>query len=359
MTGTIEKQGHWFCSTACIQRFEAGAGRRWFRNPTVWAAVLVGVPLAAGRFFPAAAPVAQVLWQYLVKSGWALGLGLVLGGLMDHYLSKEYISLWLTGHRRRMIIASAGLGFIASACSHGCLALSMELYRKGASVPAVITFLLASPWASFSLTLLILSLMGVKGLLIVVVALIVAITTGWIFQILERKGKLDRNPHTVSVKAGFSIWQDLKRRFRERQWTVPTLLADFKGVAQGTAALARMVLFWVALGFTLSAVFGTVVPHGWWNRFLGPGALGLLTTMGIATLFEVCSEGTAPLAVEIYKQTGALGNAFSFLMSGVVTDVTELSVVWANLGKKVVGWMLLITLPQVFFWGIWMNLLGR
>ncbi|MEK7330417.1 MAG: permease, partial [Candidatus Eisenbacteria bacterium] len=46
------------------------------------------------------------------------------------------------------------VGFLASTCSHGCLALTIELYRKGASTPAVVSFLLASPWASMSLTLL-------------------------------------------------------------------------------------------------------------------------------------------------------------------------------------------------------------
>ena len=120
-----------------------------------------------------------------------------------------------------------------------------------------------------------------------------------------------------------------------------------------------MVLLWVAIGFSLSAILGTLIPAAWWGRFLGPGWLGLLATLGLATVIEVCSEGTAPMAVELFRRTGALGNAFAFLMAGVVTDVTELSVVWANLGKKTVGWLLLATLPQVFLWGMVMNMLGR
>lgn len=315
--------------------------------------------MAAGQIFPSARPVAQALWGYLVKAGWAVALGLALGGMIDHYVPKEYISLWLTGRHRRTILTSAGLGFLASSCSHGCLALSMELYRKGASVPAVITFLLASPWASLSLTLLIVSLMGWEGLLIVLLALVVAMATGFFFQRLERRGLLDSNPHTVSVAADFSVWRDLQGRFRRRSWSFPSWAEDFRGIARGSVALSRMVLLWVVLGFTLSAFFGTVIPHGWWSRFLGPTTFGLLLTLGLAAAFEVCSEGTAPLAVELHKQTGALGNAFGFLMAGVVTDVTELSVVWANLGKKVVGWLLLLTLPQVFLLGMVMNWLGR
>ncbi len=329
--------------------------RPWWKDRVLWALALLGSVLAAGTIWPAPA---AALWGYLARAGWAVLLGLVLGGIVEHFVPKEYISLWLTGRHRRTILASAGLGFLASSCSHGCLALSIELYRKGASVPAVITFLLASPWASMSLTLLIISLMGWNGVWIVLMALLVAATTGFVFQRLEQKGLVGSNPHTVPVQAGFSIRKDLGRRFRQRRWDLPALRADIRGVAGGTWELAQMVIFWVAVGFSLSAFFGAAVPQGWWSRFLGPTPLGLAATLGLATVFEVCSEGTAPLAVELYRKTGALGNAFGFLMGGVVTDFTELSVVWANLGRKVVGWLLLATLPQVFILGMIMNLLG-
>ena len=286
-----------------------------------------------------------------------MALGLLLGWLIEHYIPTEVISRWLTGRHRRMIFASAGLGFLASSCSHGCLALSMELYRKGASVPAVITFLLASPWASLSLTLLILSLMGWNGLAVVLMALVVAVSTGFIFQWLEGNGLIGPNPHTVEVSADYSITADLRRRFIERRWTAGVVVEEMKAVARGSWNLAQMVLFWVALGFTLSALLGTVVPPGWWSRWMGPTPLGLLATLGFATVIEVCSEGMAPLAVELYHKTGALGNAFAFLMAGVVTDFTELSVIWANLGPKVVGWVLVVTLPQVFLIGWLMNML--
>ncbi len=116
-----------------------------------------------------------------------------------------------------------------------------------------------------------------------------------------------------------------------------------------------MVLLWVALGFTLSALFGTVIPQGWWSHFLGPTIPGLLATMAFAAVIEVCSEGTAPLAVELYRRTGALGNAFGFLMGGVVTDFTELSVLWAAMGPRTVFWLMAVTLPQVFLLGMLMN----
>lgn len=321
----------------------------------MWAVGIVGLTLAAGAVWAPARPAAEALWGYLTRAGWAVALGLLLGGVVDHYVPKEYITVWLAGRRRRTIVTAAGLGFLASSCSHGCLALSIELFRKGASVPSVITFLLASPWASLSLTFLLISLMGTPGLALVLMALVVAIVTGLIFQRLDRLGLLDRNPHQVAVADDFSIARDVAARFRGRSWTAAALAADARGVVRGAWGLGEMVLVWVALGFTLSAILGAAVPHGWWTRWMGPTGLGLLATMGMATVIEVCSEGTAPLAVELYRQTGALGNAFAFLMGGVVTDWTELSVLWTAIGRRTVGWLLVVTLPQVLVVGYLLN----
>lgn len=335
------------------------ATRRWYASRVLWSAAIVGAVLLAGALWPMARPASEALWGYLARGGGAVAIGLLLGGVIDHAVPKEYITVWLAGCRRRTILTAAGLGVLASSCSHGCLALAVELFHKGASVPAVITFLLASPWASLSLTLLLLSLMGTAGLVVVIGAWIIALTTGFIFQWLDRRGALDRNPHQVTVAADFSIRRDLAARWRARHWTTPAVIDDLRGIARGAWKLAEMVLLWVAIGFTASAVLGAVVPHGWWMDWMGPTAVGLLVTMVVAAVIEVCSEGTAPLAVEIYRHTGALGNAFGFLMGGVVTDWTELSLLWATIGRRTVGWLLIVTLPQVFVLSYLLNQIRR
>ena len=89
---------------------------------------------------------------------------------------------------------------------------------------------------------------------------------------------------------------------------------------------------------------------------MGPTLFGLIVTLVIATVIEVCSEGSSPLAFEIYRQTGALGNSFVFLMAGVVTDYTEIGLLWSNLGWRVALWMPLVTVPQVILLGYIFNL---
>lgn len=362
MRGTIERHGWWFCSDACAAEFlkrkaDTKTRRRYpFLDPWIWVPVS-GVALATiGLVWPAAGPVSAGYLAYIRKVLLPFLLGLLIGGVIDHFIPHEYIVKLLSGPRKRVIARATFLGFLASTCSHGVLALTMELFRKGASVPAVISFLLASPWASMALTFLLLSLFGPPGLLFIAGALGIAALTGLIFQRLDRRGLLDANPATVPVQE-FSIRKDLQARLRAYPWTADQLRMDVRGIVHGMLPLGRMTLGWVQLGLVLGSVLGLWVPHHVFEQWMGPTPAGLACTLGAASIIEVCSEGTAPLAYELFRHTGALGNAFAFLMAGVITDYTELAAVWTTIGRRTVLWLLAVALPLVFGLGLILNLL--
>ncbi len=356
MPGTIERHGHRFCGTSCIAEFERRRGnppvvwRRWF-DPWVWVPVSGVAFVLAGERWSALASARAIYLAYLTMVAGPLAIGLLLGGLIDRFVPRESVIALLTGHRKRVIARSTLLGFLASSCSHGCLALAMELYRKGASVPAVVSFLLASPWASMSFTLMLLGFFGARGLLIIGGALGIAFVTGLIFQRLARRGLIEANPLTIVASAIAPS--------TPRQWTVQQLGADLVGVAQGIVPLGRMILGWVQVGLLAGALIGAFVPPHVFHRFFGPSLGGLLATLLAATVTEVCSEGSAPLAFELFRQTGALGNAFVFLMAGVITDYAELGAVWTNIGRRTVGWLLAVTLPLVLLLGWRLNVWSR
>jgi len=244
-----------------------------------------------------------------------------------------------------------------SACSHGILALSMQIHKKGASNPAVVSFLLASPWANFTVTVMLVGFFGLKGLFIIIAAIIVAINTGFIFMFLEKKGLIEKNKNIVEVPEKFSILDDIQARFRNYKFNLANIASDFKGVLIGAWALSEMVLWWIILGLAIASLAGAYIPVHFFHKFMGPTLLGLLVTLALATVIEVCSEGSSPLAFEIYRQTGALGNSFVFLMAGVATDYTEIGLLWANVGRRTALWMPVITVPQVVLIGCLFNLI--
>ena len=347
---------YFFCSHTCRDKF---LKEPFYKNKFFIVSSAVCFLILASVFFPFLAPFRVSFLSYFKKIWWAVLAGLLLGGVIDHYVPQEYISKILSRKKPTTILNAVFLGFLMSACSHGILALSIQLHKKGASNPAVVSFLLASPWANLTITVMLIGFFGLKGLFIILSAIVVAINTGFIFMLLEKKGLIEKNTNTVELAEGFSIIQDYRRRLKEYKFSLPTFASDVKGILKGTLLLSDMVLWWIILGMTIASLAGAYIPVHFFHKFMGPTFLGLLVTLALATIIEVCSEGSSPLAFEIYRQTGALGNSFVFLMAGVATDYTEIGLLWTNVGRRVALWMPIITVPQILLLGYLANILLR
>lgn len=361
---------YYFCSSHCRDKFTKLQGikepvcsvspkKSFFKNKLFIVSTVTAILLMASLLIPQLEPFRKAFLIYIKSIWWAVSLGLLLGGIIDYYVPQEYISKVLSRQHPKTILNAVGLGFLMSACSHGILALSIQLHKKGASNPAIISFLLASPWANVTITLMLFSFFGLKGLFIVVAAIIVAINTGLIFMFLERKGLIEKNKNIVEFSGDFSIIKDIKTRTKNYKFSLAALTGDFKGVVKGSLALSDMVLWWIILGMLIASTAGAYIPTHIFHKFMGPTVLGLFVTLALATVIEVCSEGSSPLAFEIYRQTGALGNSFTFLMAGVATDYTEIGLIWSNVGRRTALWLPIVSVPQIILLGYLFNIFVR
>ena len=306
---------------------------------------LLFIVVFALSFLPALQSFNESLMSYLGIIWWAVLLGLALGGLIDYFVPQEFIFKYL-GQKKKMTIVYAVIGgFLMSACSHGILAIAIQLYKKGASIPAVITFLLSSPWANLPVTILLFGFFGAKALIFILAAMFIALVTGAVFMILE-KTKLIEQTKEVVMSTEYT-WERVKN-FNMKK--------SVRGVTHGSINLANMVLWWILVGVLFAAVIGAYIPEHLFHQYLGPMFAGLLLTLAFATIIEVCSEGSSPIAFELFTKLGVLGNPFVFLMAGVATDYTEIGLIWANIGKKTAIWLPIITVPQILLFGYLFNI---
>jgi len=376
MKGTIAAHGHYFCSEHCIKKYEEKHGIKgdkqycpscsikgsvpWYKEKIYIVTFFAIVLLIISYFIGFLNPYYNAFIDYLKLIWWAILIGFLLGGIIDYFIPREYIEKYLSRHQKRTIIYSIVFGFLMSACSHGILAIAIELYKKGASTSAVVAFLLASPWANLPITVLLFGFFGLKAGLIVISALIIAVITGLIFQKLEKRGlvECDKCEHGEDhpVLIDFSIIKDVKRRFKEYKFTATNNINAIKGTLRGSWALTKMVMWWLIIGMIMASLARAYVPSHLFMEYMGPTFLGLAVTLFFATIIEVCSEGSAPLAFEIFNQTKAFGNSFTFLMAGVATDYTEIGLIWHNIGRKAALWIPIITVPQILVLGLLFNL---
>ena len=327
----------------------------WYREKLYIITIILVVALMVSYSIPFLNPFFNAVVDYFALIWWAILVGFLAGGLIDYYIPRSYISKYLSRHQKRTILYSVFLGFFASACSHGILALAMELYKKGASTPSVIAFLLASPWANLPITILLFGFFGPNALLFILSAIVIAIITGLVYQFLDRRRWVECRVRGEKV-VDISIRDDIRKRWESYEFTSRNLRRDFTGVMKGSWSLTRMVLWWLLIGIIMAGLARAFIPHDLFLVYAGPTAVGLLVVLLFATIIEVCSEGSSPLAFEIYRQTGAFGNPFVFLMAGVSTDYTEIGLIASNIGKRAALFLPLITVPQILLLGYLFNI---
>ncbi len=296
-------------------------------------------------FLPQLHSLNHSLISYISLIWWAVLLGLLIGGLIEYFIPTGFIYKYLGQKKFSSLLYAVTLGFLMSACSHGILAIAMQLYKKGARIPVVITFLLASPWANLPITILLFGLFGWKAILFILAAMIIAVITGIVFTFLEKYNLIEQSKEITS--STYYDWANIK---------FFNLKKSINGVLRGSLNLANMVLWWILIGVFLSALIGAYLPENIFADYLNSSFGGIMFTLLFASIIEVCSEGSSPIAFEIYKQVGTLGNPFVFLMAGVVTDYTEIGLIWTTIGKKSAIWLPIVSVPLVVLTAIIFNL---
>lgn len=287
------------------------------------------------------------------KMWWGIALGIIFVGLLARIPRDLVMSV--LGHEKgfKSLLRATMAGVLLDLCSHGILAVGMKLYERGASVGQVMAFLLASPWNSFSLTLILFGLIGVGWtLLFILLSLVIGLVSGYIFDALVGRQVLPENPHRELLN-GDTHFSDLWSEFRGG-WNF-SLAGAGRLLADGFTG-SRVVIRWALFGILLATAIRTLVPAEMFASWFGASMAGLWMTVMAATIIEVCSEGSTPVAADLMNRASAPGNAFTFLMAGVSTDYTEIMSIRDTTGSwKLALFLPLISLPQILMIAMVLN----
>jgi uncharacterized protein len=273
-------------------------------------------------------------------------------GLLGRVPRELVMSVLGRGGSKRGIFRATLAGLMLDLCNHGILMIAMKLYERGASLGQVMAFLIASPWNSLTLTLIMIGLIGWQWTAVFIAgSLLIAWVSGWTFDRLTDRKILPANPNQLDFTE-VAFWPALKNTWKTNDWTLPALAQMFwLGLKE-----SRSVLRWVLLGVVMVALVRAFVPADSFSVWFGASISGLLLTLLATTLIEVCSEGSSPLAADLVTRAAAPGNAFTFLMAGAATDYTEVMALKETTGSwKISLFLPLVTVPQVLLLGWIMN----
>jgi uncharacterized protein len=294
------------------------------------------------------------IWALLSKMWIGLVLAVIFVGLLS-YIPRDLVTQMLgPGGSFKGILRATMAGVLLDLCSHGILMVGAKLYERGASIGQVMAFLIASPWNSLSLTIVMLTLIGIKWTAaFILLSVLIALLSGLIFDQLTRKNILPKNPAESEIPSSPEpIAPQLRTLIKSTSFAPKSLGAlIYKGLKE-----SRMVFRWIFFGIVLASAIRTFVPMDTYQQLFGPTVTGLFLTLVAAIIVEVCSEGSTPIAADLLTRAGAPGNSFTFLMAGVSTDYTEVMVLKDTTKSwKIALFLPLITLPQVLVLGWVLN----
>ncbi|MFT5320103.1 MAG: uncharacterized membrane protein YraQ (UPF0718 family) [Pseudohongiellaceae bacterium] len=276
---------------------------------------------------------------------WGVTIGILMISVLARIPREFVISILGTRHGLTGILRATAAGVLLDLCSHGILMVGAKLYERGASIGQVTAFLIASPWNSFSLTLVLIALVGLWWTLgFIVMSMLIAIIVGLIFDALVTRGTLPANPQQIDLPDGFRFWASARQAIKENQFSAGFIGATLKnGIKE-----SRMVMRWILFGVILASLIRAFISPEIFGTWFGPTLAGLGLTVIVATILEVCSEGSTPIAADLLTRANAPGNGFAFLMTGVSTDYTEIMVLKETTRSwKIALFLPLLTVPQV------------
>jgi uncharacterized protein len=280
-------------------------------------------------------------------------IGIFFISLLNVVPQEAVLSVLGNNNGLKGILRATLAGLLLDLCSHGILVVGAKLYERGVSLGQVLAFLIASPWNSLSLTFILFSLIGLSWTLVFIfLSALIAIISGLIFNNLVERKILPSNPNQIVVNKNFQLWPSLKTTFNQNFWTLSNLQKVFwQGIKE-----SRMVVRWLLFGIIVAALLRTFLPDTSFAHYFGKNWLGLSLTIVFATILEVCSEGSTPIAADILNRASAPGNAFAFLMTGVSTDYSEILILRESTKSwKIAFFLPLITLPQILLLAFMLN----
>lgn len=290
----------------------------------------------------------------LMNKMWiGLAFAIIFVGVLDKIPREIVMGVLGTNRGINGILRATAGGLLLDLCNHGILVVGMKLYERGASLGQILAFLIASPWNSFSMTLILISLIGWGNtLLFIVLSCVIAVFSGLIFEYLVRKKVLPENENQFDLPEDLEVWKEIKLLCRNADYSLKSIL---NSLTTGFKS-SQSILKWIFFGAILAATLRSFLSPDDFHTYLGPSLLGLGLTIIGATIIEVCSEGSAPIAADLVNLGLARGNGFTFLMTGVSTDYTEImSLKETTKSWKIALFLPLISVPQIIFIGYILN----
>ena len=314
----------------------------------------------------------NMLWQVVLEiasifyeSSVFILLGFTLAGILHEFVPLKMVARRLGKPGFKSIFWATALGAPLPLCSCGVLPTAAALRRKGASKPAVASFIVSVPETGVDSIAVSYGLMGpIMAIYRPIVAIVTATVAGiaCLFITRDEKDTIDEDdlreieqshdhdhddghghhhhdlddddPHTHAhgKRAARESVAPRGKKAKRKEW-----IARLKRMGgYGFRTIVDEVAFWIVAGLVVTGILMAFLPEDFFSSSLGldSGILPMLLMAVIGVPLYTCASMSTPIAAGLVATGLSPGAALVFLLAGPATSIASLSIVGKLLGRR-------------------------
>lgn len=285
----------------------------------------------------------------LETAPWLL-IGLLAAGLIKAWVPEGLLMRWLGGKGLASILRAALVGVPLPLCSCSVIPVALALRRNGASTPATVSFLVATPETGVDSIALSWTLLGpFMTVARPVAAIFSAIISGVISLCVERcaewftqrhpplQAQSPRPPPPAPAAHCCPCFKEQEQHAEEGVYQrQPNLWQRTRaGLWYALESLWNDIAPWLAAGLVLTALAKTWLPAGALQDYSHAGWFSMLMMVLVSMPIYVCATASTPMAAAMLYSGLSPGMTLAFLIAGPATNLAPLGIIKRELGGHV------------------------
>jgi len=350
---------------------------------------------------------------FIESAPWLL-LGLLVAGIMHELVPVSLLQKHMGKNSIGAVVKSAFIGAPLPLCSCGVIPAALGLRRSGASKPATVSFLVATPETGVDSVSVSYALLGpVFAIVRPIAAIVSAIYAGLIIKVFDKADVLTTQQPVMAETEQDSCCSASAKPEKEAccnneqlvmitvvdntnstapsleqgsccspapaistssccssqtpepeetaccdststQTSLPSRLSAMFSYASGQ--LLSDITLWLLIGLALAAAIQTWVPTSFLTQW-GDGFVAMLVMALIGIPMYICATASTPVAVGFLAAGLSPGAILVFLLAGPATNISTMGMINRELGRRSLGLYLFSILSASIGLGYLLNLL--
>ncbi len=287
-------------------------------------------------------------YQMFVDMSLYMVIGLLLVGFLHQILSEDWIPKHLGKKGFTSIFKASVFGVPLPICSCGVIPFAVFLKKSGASIGAIISFLISTPQTGVDSIIATYGMMGpVFAIFRPLAAFVSGIAGGGLIEAASNAWNLNIPTNSAPVKCSHchpqkeegdcgdpKLMQSADEPYKKT--TVTSFLRNI--LTYAFHEMVQDIALSFLVGVAIAALITTVIPPNFFsNTMVGNSLVSGIVMILIGLPMYICSTSSIPIAISLIIAGINPGAAFVFLFVGPATNVATIATLQKSLGKKVIG----------------------